>query len=76
MALNEQRSMRDLSAVVFDVDGTLLNTEFLWNEVWNHVGLQYGCPAFGQAHLYRTFREDPVLYRAGMNRLEDCLISI
>jgi beta-phosphoglucomutase-like phosphatase (HAD superfamily) len=36
--------------VVSDVDGTLLNTEFLWRDVWDIVGKNNDCPAFCTAH--------------------------
>ena len=42
--------MKKIRMVVFDVDGTLLNTEFLWGDVWNIVGKKYNCPAFCGAH--------------------------
>ncbi|MBR4164150.1 MAG: HAD family phosphatase [Solobacterium sp.] len=42
--------MKNIKMVVFDVDGTLLNTEFLWGEVWDIVGKKYNCPAFCTAH--------------------------
>lgn len=35
--------------VIFDVDGLLLNTEFLWQKAWNEVGKKYETPQFGQA---------------------------
>lgn len=45
--------MQNIKAVIFDVDGLLLNTEFLWLQAWNDVGEKYGEPAFGKA-FYRT----------------------
>ncbi len=35
--------------VIFDVDGLILNTEFLWQKAWNEVGKKYDTPQFGQA---------------------------
>ena len=35
--------------VIFDVDGLLLNTEFLWQKAWNEVGKKYDTPQFGEA---------------------------
>ena len=33
--------------VIFDVDGLLLNTEFIWQKIWNEVGKRNHVPAFG-----------------------------
>lgn len=33
--------------VIFDVDGLLLNTEFIWQKIWNEVGKRDHVPAFG-----------------------------
>ncbi len=42
--------MKRIRMVVSDVDGTLLNTEFLWRDVWDIVGKNNDCPAFCTAH--------------------------
>lgn len=36
-----------LDLVVFDVDGTLLNTEARWQEAWATIGEKYGVPDLG-----------------------------
>ncbi|MCH4207163.1 MAG: HAD family phosphatase [Solobacterium sp.] len=33
--------------VIFDVDGTLLNTEFLWQKAWEETGRRHGVEGFG-----------------------------
>ena len=38
--------MKRIRMVVSDVDGTLLNTEFLWHDVWAIVGRNNDCPEF------------------------------
>lgn len=45
--------MGNVKAVIFDVDGLLVNTEFLWLQAWRDVGEKYGIPAFGRA-FHRT----------------------
>ncbi|MDX8420129.1 HAD family phosphatase [Stecheria sp. CLA-KB-P133] len=45
--------MKSVKAVIFDVDGLLLNTEFLWLQTWKDVGTKYGVPAFGRI-FHRT----------------------
>lgn len=36
-----------LDLVIFDVDGTLLNTEARWQEAWATIGEKYGVPDLG-----------------------------
>ena len=38
--------MKEKKYIVFDVDGTLLDTEFIWGEIWKQIGRKYGHPAF------------------------------
>lgn len=38
--------MKEKKYIVFDVDGTLLDTEFIWGEIWKQIGMKYGHPAF------------------------------
>lgn len=45
--------MFDVKAVIFDVDGLMLNTEFLWQEAWCSVGDEYGVEKFGDV-FHRT----------------------
>ena len=45
--------MINVKAVIFDVDGLLLNTEFLWHKAWTEVGNEYGVPKFGDI-FYKT----------------------
>ena len=45
--------MNKLKAVIFDVDGLMLNTEFLWQEAWCAVGKEYGMEKFGDI-FHRT----------------------
>lgn len=40
--------MKDLKMIIFDVDGLLLNTEFLWRKAWKDVAAKYGVPKFGE----------------------------
>ena len=40
-------SMKEKKAVIFDVDGLLLNTEFVWLECWLKVGEDHRMPEFG-----------------------------
>lgn len=44
--------MKKISTVIFDVDGTLLNTEQLWGEAWQMIADRYDCPSF--RHDYVT----------------------
>ena len=39
--------MKRKKAVIFDVDGLMLNTEFVWLECWMKVGNDHGLPEFG-----------------------------
>lgn len=39
--------MKGKKAVIFDVDGLLLNTEFAWLECWMEIGKDQGVPEFG-----------------------------
>lgn len=38
--------MNELKMVIFDVDGTLLNTEFLWEKAWADIAEKYHVPKF------------------------------
>ena len=38
--------MNELKMVIFDVDGTLLNTEFLWKKAWADIAEKYHVPQF------------------------------
>ena len=38
--------MNELKMVIFDVDGTLLNTEFLWEKAWADIAEKYHVPQF------------------------------
>ena len=38
--------MKEKKYIVFDVDGTLLDTEFIWGKIWKMVGMKYGHPSF------------------------------
>lgn len=38
--------MKEKKYIVFDVDGTLLDTEFIWGKIWKQIGMKYGHPAF------------------------------
>lgn len=38
--------MKEKKYIVFDVDGTLLDTEFIWGEIWKQIGMKYGHPSF------------------------------
>ena len=38
--------MKEKKYIVFDVDGTLLDTEFIWGKIWKQIGRKYGHPAF------------------------------
>ena len=38
--------MKDKKYIVFDVDGTLLDTEFIWGTIWKQIGMKYGHPSF------------------------------
>ncbi len=40
--------MEDLELVIFDVDGLLLNTEFLWQKAWNEVGKKHNLPKIAE----------------------------
>ena len=39
--------MKEKKAVIFDVDGLMLNTEFVWLECWMKVGNDHDLPEFG-----------------------------
>lgn len=39
--------MKNPKMIIFDVDGLLLNTEFLWEKAWKCVADMYGIPEFG-----------------------------
>lgn len=38
--------MKEKKYIVFDVDGTLLDTEFIWGKIWKQIGMKYGHPSF------------------------------
>ena len=40
--------MKNPKMIIFDVDGLLLNTEFLWRKAWKDVAAKYGVPKFGE----------------------------
>ena len=40
--------MKNPKMIIFDVDGLLLNTEFLWRKAWRDVAAKYGVPKFGE----------------------------
>lgn len=40
--------MENPKMIIFDVDGLLLNTEFLWRKAWKDVAAKYGVPKFGE----------------------------
>ena len=48
-----EKDMVKVKAVIFDVDGLLLNTEFLWLEAWKEIGNEWRIPAFGDI-FYKT----------------------
>ena len=39
--------MKKKKAVIFDVDGLMLNTEFVWLECWMKVAADHGIPEYG-----------------------------
>lgn len=39
-----------IEAIIFDVDGVMLNTEFMWGEVWGIIAKKHNCPSFANAH--------------------------
>lgn len=39
--------------VIFDVDGTLLDTEARWKEAWGAIGNQYNAPELGMDLFYK-----------------------
>lgn len=39
--------MKEKRAVIFDVDGLLLNTEFIWLDCWMQTGKDHDIPEFG-----------------------------
>lgn len=39
--------------VIFDVDGTLLDTEARWKEAWGAIGNQYNAPELGMELFYK-----------------------
>ena len=41
-----------IKLVIFDVDGLLLNTEFVWDTVWKNVADKYNEPRFYNLHKY------------------------
>lgn len=41
-----------IKLVIFDVDGLLLNTEFVWDTVWKNVADKYNEPRFYDLHKY------------------------
>lgn len=41
-----------IKLVIFDVDGLLLNTEFVWDTVWKNVADKYNEPGFYDLHKY------------------------
>lgn len=41
-----------IKLVIFDVDGLLLNTEFVWDIVWKNVADKYNEPRFYELHKY------------------------
>ena len=43
--------MKNPKMIIFDVDGLLLNTEFLWRKAWKDVAAKYGVPKFGEVFL-------------------------
>ena len=40
--------MDEIKMIIFDVDGLLLNTEFLWEKAWSDVATKYQIPEFGK----------------------------
>ena len=40
--------MENPKMIIFDVDGLLLNTEFLWRKAWKDVAAKYGIPKFDE----------------------------
>ena len=40
--------MENPKMIIFDVDGLLLNTEFLWRKAWKDVAAKYGVPKFAE----------------------------
>ena len=42
----------EIKLVIFDVDGLLLNTEFVWDKVWKRVADKYNEPRFYDLHKY------------------------
>ncbi|MEE8806960.1 MAG: HAD family phosphatase [Lactimicrobium sp.] len=73
--------------VIFDVDGLLLNTEFIWQKIWNEVGEKDNVPAFGPLfHLAVGTNGDmvmnmlhkqlPDLSAAEINKLRDDVFAL
>lgn len=58
--------MEKLKAVIFDVDGTMLNTEFLWQEAWKDTGNEFNVPSFGN-----TFHRTVGLTGQAVNKIID-----
>lgn len=46
--LGGKYKMKNPKMIIFDVDGLLLNTEFLWRKAWKDVAAKYGVPKFGE----------------------------
>lgn len=40
--------MNELKMIIFDVDGLLLNTEFLWEKAWSDIAEKYHVPQFSE----------------------------
>lgn len=51
VAFVRKKDMR-IKLVIFDVDGLLLNTEFVWDTVWKNVADKYNEPRFYDLHKY------------------------
>lgn len=43
-------TMKKIKLIVFDVDGLMLNTEWLWQDAWREVAKRNDCPEFARVH--------------------------